>query len=63
MRKKIIGMLVYSVILLSLNMAMGLKFVIVESDAQWLTFATVAVIFDLITLMWIAICFALEFSD
>ena len=63
MRKKIIGMLVYSVILLSLNMAMGLKFVIVESDAQWLTFATVAVILDLITLMGIAICFALEFSD
>ena len=56
-------MLVYSIILLSLNMAMGLKFVIVESDAQWLTIATFAVIFDLITLMGIAICFALEFSD
>lgn len=63
MRKKIIGMLVYSIILLSLNMAMGLKFVIVESDAQWLTLATIAVICDLLTLMGIAICFALEFSD
>ena len=56
-------MLVYSIILLSLNMAMGLKFVIVESDAQWLTLATIAVICDLLTLMGIAICFALEFSD
>lgn len=63
MRRKIIGILIFSVILLSVNMTTGLKFLILEKSSEWLMFGWIAVILDLVAIMSIAICFALEYSD
>ena len=56
-------MLIYSVIVLSINMAVGLKMTVLENDPQWITVGVIAIGIDLLTLMGIAICFALEYSD
>lgn len=63
MRRKIIGTLIFAVILLSINMTIGLKFLVIESCYEWMLFGWVSVVGDLLAIMGIAICFALEYSD